>query len=364
MSFKEEINSKRVLFIVPYPLHKAPSQRFRVELFFPLLQQYNTDYKVESFIDEASWNILYMHGSFLQKVWGIIKGFLRRIKTVLFTVSHYDYIFIHRESSPLGPPVFEFIISKIWRKKIIYDVDDAIWIPNTTKENKLVSWIKAFWKVKYICKWAYKVVGGNDYLCNYARKYNSNVFLIPTCVDVVNHHVGCKDQHTEKIVIGWTGSHSTMIFLNSILEVLQKITKDFNTETIIISNKAPQFHLDNMRFIPWNESSEIADLLQMNIGIMPLEDDPWCEGKCGFKLIQYMSLCIPAIASPIGVNKEMIEEGINGLLCTTKEEWYNSLVILIQNEQLRVKMGLAGKEKVAATYSVQANAGSFLGLFN
>ncbi len=208
------------------------------------------------------------------------------------------------------------------------------------------------------------MVGGNDYLCNYAKKYNSNVVFIPTCVDAVNHHVGVKNQHTEKIVIGWTGSHSTMIFLNSILEVLQRITKDFNTETIIISNKPPQFHLDNLRFIPWNKSSEVNDLLQINIGIMPLKDDPWCEGKCGFKLIQYLSLGIPALASPIGVNKGMIEQNINGLLCSTEEEWYNGLAKLILNEQLRVQMGLSGRQKVVKNFSLQANAGSFLALFN
>lgn len=363
MNYKE-MKDKKILFLVPYPLHRAPSQRFRVELFFDVLQQNNISYKVNSFIDEATWAILYQHGSFLRKAWGIAKGFLRRIKAVLFTVHHYDYIFIHREASPLGPPVFEWIISKLWRKKIIYDFDDAIWIPNITKENRFVSWIKAFWKIKYICKWAYKVVGGNDYLCNYARKYNSNVVLIPTCVDVINHHVGIKDQHTEKVVIGWTGSHSTMIFLNTILDVLQKITKNFNTETIIISNKAPTFNLDNMRFIPWSKTSEMKDLLQMNIGIMPLQNDPWGEGKCGFKLVQYMSLGIPAVASPVGVNKQIIEEGINGSLCTTKEEWYNSLAILIKDRQLRTSMGIAGKQRIAAKYSVQANAGSFLGLFN
>ena len=354
----------KVLFLVPYPLHKAPSQRFRVELFFPVLQKANVSYKVETFLDPFTWTILYSNASSFKKLLGVLKGFLRRLYVVLFTVAPYDYVFIHREVSPIGPPVFEWIISKLWRKKIIYDFDDAIWIPNTSNENKVVSWFKAFWKIKYICKWAYKVVGGNDYLCNYAKKFNSNVILIPTCVDVVNQHTGIKDQHTDKIVIGWTGSHSTMFFLNNVIDVLHQIAKEFNTEIIIISNRAPQFNLHNMRFIPWNESSEIHDLMEMNIGIMPLEDDPWCEGKCGFKLIQYMSLGIPAIASPIGVNKKIIEEGVNGSLCTTNKEWYNSLVNLIKNKDLRIQMGLAGRKKVLANFSLQANAGSFLALFN
>src|SRR5688572_15577182 len=161
---------KRVLFLVPYPLHRAPSQRFRVELFFPILEQQGVIFQVRPFMDEATWDVLYKSGSPLQKVWGVLKGFIKRIMDVVYLVPQHDFIFIHREASPVGPPIFEFIISKIWRKKIIYDFDDAIWIPNTTNENKIVNWVKAFWKVKYICNWSYKVVGGNAYLCSFAKQ--------------------------------------------------------------------------------------------------------------------------------------------------------------------------------------------------
>jgi glycosyltransferase involved in cell wall biosynthesis len=354
---------KNVLFLVPYPLHRAPSQRFRVELFLPLLVQQGITYKVQAFLDEATWQVLYQNGSPLQKAWGVIKGFLRRTKAMLVDVPRYDYVFIHREASPIGPPIFEFIISKIWRKKIIYDFDDAIWIPNTTNENKIVGWLKAFWKIKYICRWSYKVVGGNEFLCNYARQYNKAVILIPTCVDVAQQHNQLKNQQTGKVVIGWTGSHSTMKFLDEIVDVLKKINQDYGTETIIISNKPPQFRLPGMRYIPWKEETEVADLLQLNIGIMPLEADPWCEGKCGFKLIQYMALGIPAVASPVGVNKDIIDEGADGFLCTTKEPWYNAIATLIEQEQLRMSMGQKGREKIVACYSIQANEGAFLGLF-
>ncbi len=178
----------KILFLVPYPLRRAPSQRFRVEAFFPLLQEHGFQYKVKPFLSNKAFNVLYDHSSFATKVSGVIRGFLSRIKTGLFTVHSYDYIFIHREAAPIGPPIFEFIISKIWGKKIIYDFDDAIWIPNTTRENKMINWVKAFWKVKWFCKWSHMVVGGNDFLCEYARTYNPNVIFIPTCVDVINHH--------------------------------------------------------------------------------------------------------------------------------------------------------------------------------
>ena len=358
------LEKKRVLFLVPYPLHRAPSQRFRVELFFPKLEQHGVTYGVRPFMDEATWDVLYKSGSPLQKVWGVIKGFIRRVKDVAFIVSQYDYVFIHREASPIGPPIFEFIIGKILRKKIIYDFDDAIWIPNTTKENKIVNWVKAFWKVKYICKWSYKVVGGNAFLCSFAKRHNERVVLIPTCVDTIHQHNQLKEQNTEKVVIGWTGSHSTMKFLDLIVDVLARLSEEFDVEWLIISNKAPQFQLKNMRYLPWQETTEVQDLLQMNIGIMPLEADPWCEGKCGFKLIQYMALGIPAVASPIGVNKQIIDEGKNGFLCSSKEEWYNAIAFLIQDAAKRSELGRNGQEKINTYFSIQANAGSFLGLFD
>lgn len=353
-----------ILFLVPYPMKHAPSQRFRVELFLPELDKAGITYKVQSFLDEQTWDVLYKGGGFISKVWGVTKGFARRWKIVLSGLSRYDFVFIHREAAPLGPPVFEWIISKILRKKIIYDFDDAIWIPNTSKENKLVSWVKAFWKVKYICKWAHEVVGGNDYLCEYARSFNKQVVKIPTCVDTVNRHNRLKDQHTGKMIVGWTGSHSTMKFLDEIVPVLRELQTKNNFEFVVISNKPPSFELPSLRFIPWKEETETEDLLQLNIGVMPLERDPWCEGKCGFKLIQYLSLGIPAIASPVGVNTLIIEEGVNGFLCETKEEWSRALSFLIENEDKRLQMGKAGRSKIENKFSVSSQSVKFAALFS
>jgi glycosyltransferase involved in cell wall biosynthesis len=118
-----------------------------------------------------------------------------------------------------------------------------------------------------------------------------------------------------------------------------------------------------MKYLPWNEKSEILDLSQINIGIMPLEDDVWSEGKCGFKLIQYLALGIPAVASPVGVNKEIVDQQ-NGFLCSTESDWFEALDKLINNVSLRQAMGRRGREKIINRYSVQANEGAFLELFN
>ena len=353
----------KVLFIVPYPIKLAPSQRFRVELYEPYLQDAGIKYKIAPFLSTKTWNILYKNGSDIEKVFGILYGYLKRLKHVLFDVPGYEYIFVHREAAPLGPPVFEWIIAKLWRKKMIYDFDDAIWIPNTSKENGLVSWLKANCKVKYICKWSYKVVGGNEFLRNYATQINSNTVCIPTCVDMERMHNSIKEHSNTKVTIGWTGSHSTLPYLSKLVQPIQNLQKQTDVNFLVIANKKPILPLQNWTFIEWNEASEIEDLLKIDIGIMPLESDEWSEGKCGFKLIQYLSLGIPAVASPVGVNKTIIEEGINGYLCNNDDEWQTALKKLCTDAALRKKMGSAGYSKMLKEYSIKSQKEKFLQLF-
>jgi glycosyltransferase involved in cell wall biosynthesis len=356
--------SKKILFLVPYPLRKAPSQRFRVELFLPIIKTEGLKFSVHPFIDERAWNILYQKGKFLSKAWAIFKGFSKRWIIVLFKVPYYDYIFIHREAAPLGPPVFEWIIARFYRKKIIYDFDDAIWIPNTSSANYFINWFKAFWKVKYICKWAYKITAGNDYLYNYARLFNENIIRIPTCLDVENGYLQSKEYSKKKVNVGWTGSHSTLKYLDEIVPIINDLQKDFDFNFLVIADKNPLLPVKNFQFIPWNISTEADDLLKLDIGVMPLMADAWSEGKCGFKLIQYFACGIPSVASPVGVNKVIVDEGVNGFLCSTNGDWILSLQKLLADKFLRQKMGAAGRKKIIEQYSIQSQATKFIQLFS
>jgi glycosyltransferase involved in cell wall biosynthesis len=354
----------KVLFLLPYPLKHAPSQRFRVELYERFFTEAGLQYKFAPFMDNATWAMLYKGGSALQKAVGIAKGYLGRWKTILFEVPRYDYIFVHREAAPLGPPIFEWIIARLWRKKMIFDFDDAIWIPNTSSENKAVAWVKAFWKVKYICKWSYKIAGGNDYLCTYARKCNPNTFRVPTCVDVELFHNKVKVHTTAKVNVGWTGSQSTLFYLNELLPALQELQEELDFTFLVIANKDPKLPLHDYAFIPWNETSEVADLLNVDIGVMPLRPDEWSEGKCGFKLIQYMSLGIPAVASPVGVNKQIVIDGEDGYIASSKDEWKAALTALITDHALRSTFGRAGRNKIIKDYSIQSQKDNFIALFS
>src|SRR5690606_37637078 len=138
-------------------------------------------------------------------------GFFRR-KILLFKACKYDYIFIHREVAPLGPPIFEWFLAKMLQKRIIYDFDDAIWLTNTSENNKLAAGLKWHQKVDAISKWAYKVSCGNTFLCDYARQFNNNVVLNPTTIDTENMHNPAllQKQVNSVLVIGWTGTHSTL----------------------------------------------------------------------------------------------------------------------------------------------------------
>jgi glycosyltransferase involved in cell wall biosynthesis len=356
--------SPRILFLLPYPIGKAPSQRFRVEALLPLLDEVGFRYTLRPFMTNATWQVLYKGGSAIRKAAGILRGYLGRLKTVLWEAPHYDWVFIHREASPLGPPVFEWYLKKVLGKKIIYDFDDAIWIPNTSAQNSLAAGLKAFWKVSRICSWSHTITAGNDYLCAYARQHSKGrIVKMPTVVDTSLRYNRLKQHGEQDICVGWTGSHSTLKYLDQVKGAIAALQQELSFRFLIIADKEPQLSPAVAEFIPWNPQTEIEDLLKIDIGIMPLTHDPWSEGKCGFKLIQYMALGIPAIASPIGVNTAIIDDAENGFLYNDEQGFTDALQALIADAGLRTRLGAAAREKIVSAFSVDAIRSSFQGLF-
>ena len=359
--------SMKILFLVPYPLKEAPSQRFRFEQYLNLLRDNGFQSLYQSFWDRQTWQVLYRHGYVIQKTYGFLKGLILRF-FVLFQLKKIDFVFIHRECLPIGPPILEFVIARVLKKKIIYDFDDAIWLPNTSEENKIVALLKWHSKVGSICKWSYKISCGNSFLANYARQFNTNVVVNPTTVDTVNLHNPSNHliKKSNSVVIGWTGTHSTMHYIKSLAPVLERLAEksSFPLRFLIISNKDPELTLKFIDFKIWSKETEVVDLLQMEIGLMPLTDDIWAKGKCGFKALQYMALEIPTLVSPVGVSTEIVDNGINGYWCATEDDWIKSLEKLITDKEQREKIGIAGRKKVIEYYSVSSNSSTFLGLFS
>lgn len=358
-------HNKKIIFLAPYPFDTAPGQRFRYEQYLKIAKQEGFKIQIKSFLNENTYRILYSPGKGIQKILGILIGFLKRVAS-LPEIQRADYVFIFREASPVGPPLVEWIIAKLLRKKIIYDFDDAIWMTDNQRESSFEHWLRWRSKVSKICTWSYKISCGNDYLCAYAKQFNKNVVINPTTIDTgLLHNPGlCKKATSNQVVIGWTGSHSTLKYLKKIEVVLQQIEEKFNTvKIIVIANQKPELDLRTVEFVPWQKQTEVIDLLKIDIGIMPLPDDEWTKGKCGFKALQYMAMGIPAIVSPVGVNPLIVEHAKNGFLARTDQEWFNYLSQLIENSELRKKMGEAGHENVVKHYSVLSNTSNFLSLF-
>ena len=354
---------KTIFFLVPYPQGEAPSQRFRFEQYIPFLTEQGYSIEVHPFYDYTTWQTLYSEGKVLKKSWGVFFSFLKRFG-LLFRIHKADHIFIHREIAHVGPPVFEWFLAKILRRRYIYDFDDAIWLPNYSEANARFHWIKAYWKVNYCMKWAYRITAGNDYLADYARRFNKNVYVIPTTIDTEGHHNLECDHSAEPVTIGWTGTHTTMRYLEFLIPILQELEEDHTFRFLIISNEKPDFKLKSLEYLKWSKETEIEDLSQIQIGVMPLEQDIWSEGKCGFKGLQYMSLGMATVMSPVGVNNTIVRDGVNGFLCDTPEEWKASIKMLLEDSALRRRLGSEGRKTVIDLYSVKANKEKYLALFN
>jgi glycosyltransferase involved in cell wall biosynthesis len=312
------------------------------------------------FWSEKGWEVLYQKGRLLRKTAFLLHGIFKRL-ILIFSIPAYNMIFIHREVLPLGPPLLEFIISRILKKKVIYDFDDAIWLANTSQQNTIAAKLKWHSKVRSICKWSWRVSCGNDFLAQFAQRYNPLVSVNPTTIDTQYHVPGL--HKNELITIGWTGTHSTSKYLKSLTGALEKLRLNYNFRLLIISNQKPDLEFGHYQFEKWSLGSEIDLLNSIDIGIMPLEDTVWEKGKCGFKALQYMALEIPTVASAVGANRQIIDHEKNGYLCTNESDWLHYLSKLMASDTLRKQIGKEGRKKVLENYSLSSNFRLFLSFF-
>lgn len=364
---------KKVIFLALYPLGTAPSQRFRFEQYLPYLTEVGIKWHVEPFYDAAAWQLIYQKGRTLAKALAVLRCVLRRL-LFLPKVLGYDFVFVQRGAMPVGPPVVEWICAKIFRKKIVFDFDDAVWMPDINIDSR-GKWYKFYGKTGQIARLAHRTAAGNDYLADYARQFSPRVQVIPTVVDTekvfnrTKNHELTAQPNTEfpisnsKIVLGWTGSHTTLLHLDIILPALRELEREFDFEFLVIANRPPEFELRSLRFQNWCEETEVADLLQMDIGFMPLADNDWTRGKCGFKAIQYMALGIPALVSPVGVNPKIVDDGANGYVCGDTETWVARARELMLDLEKRRAFGAAARQKIVENYSLASQREAFLKLF-
>lgn len=352
----------KVLALTLHRKDRSPGQRYRIEQYISFLNTHGITIHFSSLLrSQIEDETFYKGGNILVKSFIGIKAFTRRLFDI-FNISNYDYIFIFRDAFFFGTFIEKTI--SFLGKKIIYDFDDSIWLMDKNENQGIFNKLKNPQKTATLCKLADTVIVGNEYLAKFARQHNSNVKIIPSTIDLSTYQIS-DTRLTAKVCIGWTGSFSTIKHFETVLPALLKI-KNIYKEQVYFKLIGDTNYLNkglDIRGIPWNSETEAKDLSELDIGIMPLPDNDWTRGKCGMKGLQYMALGIAAILSPVGVNNDIVQDGINGFLASDEEEWIEKISRLIEEKELRKKMGISGKKTVEEEFSVEANKDKWLDAF-
>ena len=339
----------RVLALMPALYDTSPSQRYRLEQWEPLLRQRGVEITYEPFEDEELHAFLYKPGMIGKKLQLVTRGLSRRMSLVK-KANDYDLVYILREAALLGPPVFEKLIHQ-QRVPIVFDFDDAIFVSYRSPSNGYLSYLKFASKTRTICRIASHVMVGNPYLAEYARQVNDRVTVIPTTIDTEKYRVSTTKDSSGPIVIGWTGSYSTVQHLDTLRGALKKLAAKESFRLRVIGTPAYECSPIDVEAMPWRADTELEDLSAIDIGVMPLPDDKWSKGKCGLKALQFMALGIPTVCSPVGVNTDIIQDDQNGFIASTEDEWVDKLSRLLRSRELRQRLGQAGRATIEQKYS-------------
>jgi len=262
-------------------------------------------------------------------------------------LSPYDIVYIQKRLLPMS----WLLVAAMLGKRIVYDFDDAIWTcPNM--DWKLVTRVRTRIRLREMLVRASCVVAGNNYLAEFARKHSRKVEVIPTCIDT-NHYRPTQHSRRDDVTLGWIGSRPNLIYLAEMEPVFRRLSEMGNVSLIVVCDQ--EYRSPNLptEFIPWSAETELDALRSMDIGLMPLADNEWTRGKCGFKTTQYMACGIPSVSSPVGFNSELIRDGCNGLLASDADEWADKISLLISNPEQQHVLGQEGRRTVEENYSLK-----------
>ncbi len=362
----------KLLILTKYT-HLGPSSRYRYYNYKPYFERAGF---VVSFYPFFSSQFLTTQ-SFLKKSLVALSAYFMRFWLILKLLLHpssYHLVIIEYELLPYFPSIFERLLK--WRKiPFVVDYDDAIFHRYDQHTNLVIRFLLKN-KIAKVMSYASYVIVGNQYLMDYANRYNDRVLLLPTVVSLEKYKTAQMEFNNQNqvknnnFVIGWIGSKSTSHYIRPVLESLKKMVGLYDNvvchfigfDQNLLSNK--ELQECKITVIPWSEDSEIEEILKFDVGIMPLKNDPWSRGKCGFKLIQYMACRKPVIASPVGVNKTIVENGVNGFLANSSGQWLHAFSVLYQDESLKESMAIKSWQRVVDEFNYSRTCEKYTKLVN
>jgi glycosyltransferase involved in cell wall biosynthesis len=346
----------KVLFLATFPI-EAACTRYRCTQFFDYLRRQGVECTLRPFLSSALFRRLYTPAGLSYKLPRVLAAVFRR-GLDLAAVRRYDIVFIQREAALFGPPVAEWIIARVLRKPIVFDLDDAIFLPYVSPTyGRLPHWIKFPQKTPVNIRMSRSVIAGNEYLADYARKLNPRVTTIPTVVDTCQYRRGRGSARADPPQIGWIGSPTTTQYLQTLIPVFEQLARQRRFSLKIVgANRRLEIAGATVIQTEWELLREIPDFQSLDIGVYPITESEWSVGKSGFKAIQYMASGVPCVASPVGATREIIEHGVNGLYASTANEWLENLRLLIDNPDLGAKLAANGQRTIEQRYSTAVHA--------
>jgi glycosyltransferase involved in cell wall biosynthesis len=345
----------RLLVLSPIP-ELGAGCRFRIAQFIPYLEAHGFDVTLRTLFTTDFFRLVYRPGRYVRKAVSFSALTLRHFAS-LRDASQFDVVFIYREVLPIGPPLAERLLTARARPAVVFDFDDAIYLPSVSEANRLIGALKMPRKVETIVRRSRHVIAGNEHLASYARRFNPAVTMIPTCVDTSRFVPAPTSARRDPPVVGWIGSPTTAPYLRSLAPVLER-TAACHPFVFRASGTGEPFQLDRVHVDnqEWSLDREVELFNTCDVGVYPLADDEWARGKCGFKAIQFMACGVPVVASPVGVNRDIIQDGVNGFLASNEREWTEKLGRLLSDAALRRRFAEAGRATIEARYSLLRNA--------
>jgi glycosyltransferase involved in cell wall biosynthesis len=348
-----------VLAVATYPV-KAACTRLRIAQFVPLLAAQGIRVSLSPFLTPSAFERLYDRPRWAANALSIGSAILRRLLQAP-RLAFIDLLFVQREAMLVGPPVFEWLARRVFRRPLILDLDDATFLDRESPVyGRLASVLKWRGKTNSLIDYADLVICGSEQIAAYVRGRGRRAVIMPTVVDTERFRPVTERSPDGVPLIGWVGSHSTWPYFERIIPVLERLAETHRFRVRVVGTKRDSVtirgvEVENLR---WEQDREVEDFRTLDIGVYPLpQHDPWVEGKSGLKAIEYLSVGVPYVASPVGIVATIGEPGRTHLLATTDDEWYEALSLLLRDAQTRRAMGSAGREHALAHFRIDDFAG-------
>ncbi|MCX7123578.1 MAG: glycosyltransferase family 4 protein [Gammaproteobacteria bacterium] len=354
---------KHILVLTRYARNGA-SSRLRTYQYLDFFSKIKVPF---AFTVKALFNEKYLENFYSHKKKSAISIAWQYAKRFSYLLAHRDQfylILLERELFSYFPARFELWLKLMRKKPVVLDYDDAVFHNYDDHHFKIVRFFLGK-KIDYIMQNAHLVLVGNRYLANRAKAAGARwIEEVPTVIDLSRYPLVLDMPENPVPIIGWIGTPATQKFLKILEEPLAKLAQVKKFKLVAIgANSSLKLKGFDFEIWPWSEETEVSLLNKIDIGVMPLYDSLFEQGKCGYKLIQYMVCAKPVVATPVGVNKEIVDQDLNGFLAKDAEEWFDAFLILLNDSTKTKVFGAAGRVKVEHRYCLQETAPILLNLF-